>query len=247
MLIMPTGAEVDLCTTNLTHLRACIRDACRRAILKDLITRINGNNHKLKRQDMQGVTANVDLDATTSAVHTKRKCEHVQNPKQFLDKDETGKLHLPIDKPCILDAKSARRHQTIIAGSIQSTHRLKHTRGISTDLCPCAECQGVRCDTLHIFWKCPRWKAVRDPYLQAIERFLNKLKSMPHHLGTARHKAIKKLIDTPCLQLCGICPDAELGTSAYNISVPNPHREAVTQDQMYYGNEQAEFKDFHGV
>ena len=187
MLVMPTGAEVDLCTTNLTHLRACIRDACRRAILRDLTTRINGNNPKKKRQDMQGVTANVDLDATTSVVHTRRKCEHIQNPKQFLDRDETGKLHLPIDKPCILDATSSRRHQTIIAGSIQPPHRLKHTRGITTDLCPCAECQGVRCDTLHIFWNCPRWKSIRDPYLQAIERFCNKLKDMPHHLGKARH------------------------------------------------------------
>ena len=37
---------------------------------------------------------------------------------------------------------------------------------------------------------------MRDPYLNAIERFLKKLKDMPHHLGKARHKAIQKLINT---------------------------------------------------
>ena len=70
---------------------------------------------------------------------------------------------------------------------------------------------------------------------------------MPHHLGKARHKAIPKIINTPCLQLCGICPDAELGTSAYNISIQNPHREAVTQDQLYNGSEQADYEVIKGV
>ena len=100
---------------------------------------------------------------------------------------------------------------------------------------------------MHIVWKCPRWKAIRDPYLHAIERLLKKLNDMPHHLGKVRHKAIKKLINTPCFQLCGICPDAERGASSYNIDVPSPHSSAVTAEQQYMGNELAQVEYIDGV
>ena len=108
----PLGAVLQLDTTHETHYKACIREACRYAIIQQLITR-TAPGQRDNRKDMEEITPHVDHSATMKLLNCQAKEEE--------KKEENEKKWTPTR----LCPKKKRTLQTMIAESIRAPHRLK--------------------------------------------------------------------------------------------------------------------------
>jgi ribonuclease HI len=249
ILQMPTGHHVDLCTDHLSHLKHVLRETCRYKLMKQLNERTREEASEQPsfkkdaktRKDMYGITAFVDTRATLAMVSCKSKEKYDEqigeNGLELSQINEHYVADKKLARPCKLTNQSRRRLQTIIAGSIRPPHRLVHTGRTESNQCCHPACKGAKCDTHHVFWKCPRFDKVRQPYLDCIERKLTNI----GRKSDSRVKAIRKIINTPCFQQCGICPaDQELLAKAANIVVHSPHVGVVSEDQYFMGDDNAQ-------
>ena len=126
IMIFPGNTGIDICITHLTHLRACLRDACRRALMRKLSERVHGRIPKLRRKDMEGIVPDVDVAASTALMHSTGEMQDIKEGANFLDWGAKGKLMLPINMPCKTNDTTRRRQQTIVAGSIRPPHLRKY-------------------------------------------------------------------------------------------------------------------------
>jgi hypothetical protein len=160
-----------------------ITESCRFALLDQLNKRVNYDLDgsisevqmtKRMRKDMKGITPMIDTSATLAIVNHKIKEKYDDDAPDDHDIDldcpDTSYQDKQLCKPCKLETQSRRRLQTIIAGSIRPPHRLVHTGHTDTCNCKFPECNGVKCDTMHIFWTCPKYHAIRRKYLDCLER-----------------------------------------------------------------------------
>jgi hypothetical protein len=197
----PSGQKINLCTDHLSHLKHIIREACRCALLKQLNERADvdeeseeGNNKKKSRKDMRGITPYVDLRATLAILSHKEKERYMEQEGKTVhdltldEGQQYGDSHLC--RPCKLDNTSRRRLQTIVAGSIRPPHRLVHTGRIPDNKCKHPACQGVKSDTLHVMWKCPKHDHIRRPFLDCMERKLTTIAKT----SASRVKVLRELI-----------------------------------------------------
>ena len=159
-LVSPTGERVIFCTPHTALFKACIRDACRYAILKQLTDRMQEAAEieekakaagkkptKKTRKDMIGVTPLVDHEATMAMLKCGKKDGKAVEGRELKEGDPEGEDPNYLCRPCRLQPKSYRRLQTIVAGSIRPPHRLKHITDEVSDVCDHPQCDGARCDT----------------------------------------------------------------------------------------------------
>ena len=168
---------------------------------------------KKGRQDMQGITPYVDLQATL--INTR----HSKYTKiwRLFPSTEKGTKKWIIDwtafKPAKLLGKELRRMQTILMGIIRPPHRLKYTKHTDSDTCTHHACHGAKADTEHIFWECKQWDHIRKPYMHQLHLYKSKVSTQ----GDRTH-ALDALECLPCFRQCGICPgDERLMRATYNI------------------------------
>ena len=225
ILQTPLGATLDLETDHETHFKACISESCIHTILAHLEARTDGKD-KPGRADMQGATSWVDLDATNALLKGRKE------PNE--NDDEQQQSNNNLCKPCKLSKPDERRLHTIISGSIRAPHRLKHINDKIDDVCRHPECEGARNTTLHIFWHCARWSDYRKKIIGAIEEHIAKVKKT----SSKRYTAMRKLINTPCFQNCGICPgDIEQIAKSYNIDSEDPKLGSLSQQDRFRADE----------
>ena len=107
------------------------------------------------------------------------------------------------------DSLNKHTLQAVLAGSLRAPDRLKAAYIIEDDIC--VTC-GVRCTTAHVFWERSLYKAVRQPFQDAIAKLLGDQKR--HKPAT--FKRISKGIKQACFINCGLCPGDERGWAAYH-------------------------------
>ena len=173
-----------------------------------------------------GIHPYVDIDATLKLSRGRKKGTHAYCAAELAGAgDDTADY---ICQPCKLDSKTQRRLQTIIAGSIRAPQRLKHTGRVSTQQCPHAGCRAAKRDTEHLFWHCPAFKHIRQPFLDAIDKTLAKLDSVAKY----RANSIRELLKNNTFKKCGIVPgDLRTLQCAYDIDLANSHLTPPTQEQ----------------
>ena len=177
------GAKIDIMTPHWTHLQACIRETCRHTVIR----RLQQRNHDEKlqgRQDLSDIPALVDVNATMALARSRKKdrskagtssdvvpcaSTHAEAAPEICEPAAKRKKYTAVDAkqgstedvnycvPCELSYQEKRQMHTIIAGSIRSPNRLKHSGIITDDKCSHPECKGARVDALHIFWHCHPW------------------------------------------------------------------------------------------
>jgi hypothetical protein len=164
IILTPLGAKVNLLKHPLTHVQACIRDACRYQVLKTLRDR-NANEKLPGRKDMADMPDYVNQRATMSlAKQRKKRKPNIDAP---LNEEDMCRV-------CDLDPKERRQLHSILAGSIRTPARLAHTTDVKAT-CTHPECNGAKVDAEHMFWECKRWDKQRDPFLKAIDLKLSKI------------------------------------------------------------------------
>ena len=245
----PLGHKIDICTDHISHYKYVLTETCRYALMEQLNKRVNydleGDCNEVQmpkrmRKDMKGITPVIDTSATLAVVNHKIKEKYDDDTPDVhnIDPDcpDSSDQDKLLCKPCKLEPRSRRRLQTIIAGSVRPPHRLIHTGHTDTSKCKHPECNGAKCDGIHLFWQCSKFHAIRRKYLDCLERKISYLNTK----SKERAKKIRELLNTTCFKLCGICPaNSELLMKAARIDVPNPHREPCTEAELYHGEENA--------
>ena len=153
---------------------------------------------KGKRKDLQGVGTLIDVFATTALI--KNKATNVlRKQKQLLCdtdiEDEAQKI--------ASDPIHNQRVQSIIAGCPRAPDRLFEA-GLA-DSRECKHCGKEDAGLIHTIWQCPAWKEIRDPYVGAINDYIDK--NSPTEDDRKQHAA--ELLSTPCVMHCGVLPESD--------------------------------------
>ena len=90
-----------------------------------------------------------------------------------------------------------QRVQSIVAGSLMANDRLKETK--LTESRKCCYCQNQNATLRHIVWQCEKWKNERQPYIDAIQTYIDKVSAR----NNERRQKIGSPSQTVCSQLWG--------------------------------------------
>ena len=79
----PLGAVLSLDTPHETHFKACIREACRYALIQNLIER-TAPGKRDHRQDTEGITPHIDISATMKLLNCNAKEPEADEAKDII-------------------------------------------------------------------------------------------------------------------------------------------------------------------
>ena len=127
-----SGRAINLLTDDLALLKWNLRDFASRAILQQLILRVDPKlEGGPERKDMVGISAVLDKNATLYLASRPHKCEC---------NEDTHHVRLAI--------------RTILSGAPMFGDRLAAAKLIATDVCDHPECHNARCTAEHWFYHC---------------------------------------------------------------------------------------------
>ncbi len=95
--------------------------------------------------------------------------------------------------------------QAVIAGSLRAPNRLFKAGLVPSPKCPFCDCADA--DLSHMIWTCPMWREIREPYLELLRKYHDRVAS--ERGGPQRNEEIKRLIALPCVFNCGVLPEAD--------------------------------------
>ena len=134
----------------------------------------NGNlTEKKGRQDLYGVGNAIDKFATSAIT-----------AKKYKDILEDVGLQLNIDKT------SKDPIQNLSAAGLIETKK-------------CSYCNHEDATLRHTVWQCEKWKADRQPYINAIDAYIDTVAENDHR----RKQKIMHLLAKPCVHNCGVMPE----------------------------------------
>ena len=140
------GLSLDLLGASKAMVRKIVTRWVRRAIIAALAHRVEVDedgkplDKSHHRKDMQGISIDIDISATTANFSAKGKKGGINFSKGTIARQEL---------------------RSVLAGSIRAFDRLKAAGLIESDICLCKDCNGARHTTDHMFWVCARHAETR--------------------------------------------------------------------------------------
>ena len=147
---------------------------------------------------MFGTGNAIDRFATNAIVGNKA-ATIIKKHKELL---EDAGLNVDLKK-MTTDPINNQRIQSIVAGSLRANDRLKEAGLIESR--KCSYCNNHNATLRHIVWQCDKWKEARQPYVDTIHHYIDKVADRDND----RRQRIMDLLAKPCVHNCGVMLESD--------------------------------------